>query len=496
MNTKIKNLILVLFILLPFVNMQTVIADESGSESEPEEAPASQPLDGVCSPNVSQILQDNNVTWSVTASGGSGSYTYNWSGDQGLSGSGSSITNFYTNPGHMNATVEISDGSETIEVDCDPVHIVAYLRFNSCFPEEISYTIGYGDTFWRANISGGVGPYTIIWDINDNLQGPGSTQIDVNYSTPGEKFASILGVTSGDGQTLSDISPANPSVIDANNPVSCTQSIMVYEEDIPAEGLQASCSANISSINEGGSVTWSVNYSGGFAPYIINWDGTDGLNGSSQSITTTYDSAGTKNASVTIQDSGVNPSFRMVNCGSVIVNSASGGNTGGGGGGSSSTGGGNSTGGSTTSNHDQSDDSDQTDQSEDGTIDNQLSPEAAQLILAFATANQTANQSSPETQVSIDINQESDAQEGADTESEEGSVNQLENSDESQESELVEDKELEESEEEDNNFALANISIVRDMSLITYALVGSIAISGVFGARYFLSKKKKQWWQL
>ncbi len=307
---------MLLIIIIPVLSFSFVMADEESSE----QAPSSTPLAGTCSANVAQILQDNNVSWTVNPSGGSGSYTYSWSGDQGLSGSGSSVTNFYADSGYANASVTISDGVDTLEVDCDPVQIIAYLRFNSCGADEISYTIGYGPTFWSASISGGVGPYTIEWAIDDGLNGSGSTKEYIEYVTAGQKNAQILGVSSGDGQTLSTISPANPTIINAGNPVTCSPNIMVYEDQVPVEEFQVSCSANVNSAYTGASVTWSAQISGGFEPYNLTWSGTDDLSGNTQSITTSYDVVGTKNATLLVTDSAISNNFKNVSCGSVEVN--------------------------------------------------------------------------------------------------------------------------------------------------------------------------------
>ena len=67
-----------------------------------------------CSANNSQIDTNNpqaNITWTGVASGGSGNYTYSWSGD--ASGSGQSIIDAYNTTGTKNGKITIYDNSST-----------------------------------------------------------------------------------------------------------------------------------------------------------------------------------------------------------------------------------------------------------------------------------------------------------------------------------------------------------------------------------------------
>lgn len=68
----------------------------------------------------------------------------------------------------------------------------------------------------------------------------------------------------------------------------------------PLPSLAVSCSVFPTSANTGQNVTWSASPSGGSGSYTYSWSGTDGLSGSTQSVTRTYSTAGTKTASVTV----------------------------------------------------------------------------------------------------------------------------------------------------------------------------------------------------
>ncbi len=68
--------------------------------------------------------------------------------------------------------------------------------------------------------------------------------------------------------------------------------------NVPA--LSVSCSVLQTSLSVGQTTVWTVQSSGGTGSYIYTWSGTDGLSGNNQSISKSYSSAGTKNASVNV----------------------------------------------------------------------------------------------------------------------------------------------------------------------------------------------------
>ena len=68
------------------------------------------------------------VTWAVEVTGGTGQYSYSWSGSGGLSGTGNSATQSYSTAGQKNATVLISSNGQTISQSCgDSVNVRAYV---------------------------------------------------------------------------------------------------------------------------------------------------------------------------------------------------------------------------------------------------------------------------------------------------------------------------------------------------------------------------------
>ena len=68
------------------------------------------------------------VTWSVEVTGGTGQYTYSWSGSDGLAGTGASAVQSYSTAGQKNATVLINSNGQTISQACgDSVTVRAYV---------------------------------------------------------------------------------------------------------------------------------------------------------------------------------------------------------------------------------------------------------------------------------------------------------------------------------------------------------------------------------
>lgn len=72
----------------------------------------------------------------------------------------------------------------------------------------------------------------------------------------------------------------------------------------PPKPLAVSCSGSPNPAGLNQTVTWSSLVAGGTAPYSYSWSGTNALSGSTQTVTKAYTTPGTKNATVTVTDSG------------------------------------------------------------------------------------------------------------------------------------------------------------------------------------------------
>jgi len=73
--------------------------------------PSSNTLLVSCSANPNPVALNTPTTFTATVSGVTGSYFYSWIGDDGLSGSGQSITKSYSSKGWKNATINIKDSN-------------------------------------------------------------------------------------------------------------------------------------------------------------------------------------------------------------------------------------------------------------------------------------------------------------------------------------------------------------------------------------------------
>lgn len=177
----------------------------------------------------------------------------------------------------------------------------------SCYPNTSSTNIGNTIT-WRASVSGGTGSYSYVWSGTEGLSGSGSSVSKAYYST-GTKYASVI-IYSGN-QTV-NISCNNTVSIYQNTystsyPVYYQQPVVIqtptYVQPVYAQNnssLDIGCYADPSSIATNQPITWSVEVTGGLAPYRYSWTGSDGLTGSQSSVTKYYSSSGDKSAIISV----------------------------------------------------------------------------------------------------------------------------------------------------------------------------------------------------
>ncbi len=245
---------------------------------------AADPVSVSCSPNISAIQSGDSVTWSAEVSGGDESYTYDWSDEDGNSGSDETFDATYSTASD-NITISkiaeltVTDGlGESATAECE-VTIIGELTFSSCSANEVSGETGV-PIDWSANVVGGLEPYTFAWTGSDGLSGD-SDLVSKNYTSPGTKTASITAISSDDGQTIV-------------GPFDCG-SVEIYSTPTV---LTATCSAASSKVKQNALATWDATISGGSAPYSITWTGSDGLSGESETITKTYTTVGIKTATI------------------------------------------------------------------------------------------------------------------------------------------------------------------------------------------------------
>ena len=72
-------------------------------------------LSASCYPSITSTVTGIPVTWTVAPTGGDGSYTYSWSGDDGLTGTTSTLIKTYTTLGTKTASMIVSSGGSSTE---------------------------------------------------------------------------------------------------------------------------------------------------------------------------------------------------------------------------------------------------------------------------------------------------------------------------------------------------------------------------------------------
>ena len=188
----------------------------------------------------------------------------------------------------------------------------------SCYSSPITTYVG-NVVQWSSSVNGGAGTYNITWYGDEGLSGYGSS-ISKSYNTIGSKSASMT-VVSG-GQTISVncsdtinvlASPYGYSYYNNNNYNS-------YNNSNNYATLSANCTPNITYAGVGSTVTWTATVSGGNGFYTYAWYGSDGIYGSNQSTTFTYNTIGTKSAYVIVTSNGQTTTSYCTNAVTIAAN--------------------------------------------------------------------------------------------------------------------------------------------------------------------------------
>ena len=273
---------------------------------------ASTPLTGSCYAQNTSVSAGQSVTWSGSAAGGNGVYTYSWNGTDGFSGYGQSISMTYYTSGTKVANLTITSNGQSISIPCSSSIIVFGNNYNNggynynynnnyyttslqvaCSANTSSVPVGAA-VLWNSAVTGGNGSYSYSWSGTDGLYGSNSS-ISTSYGNTGIKTATLT-VYSG-GQTISQQCSNTVSV--GTNGQYGNQYNYNYQNNSNGD-LSIACAVGSTNVAVGSPVTWSVEVSGGNQPYSYAWTGTDGFSGSQSSVVTEYSTRGTKSATVTV----------------------------------------------------------------------------------------------------------------------------------------------------------------------------------------------------
>lgn len=141
-------------------------------------------------PNPAIVNQD--VTWAVWVTGGSGVYNYTWTGDEGLNDtSGRVVHKRYAYTGPKNATVSVhSTDGQTVNLNSS-VSVWSWNGFSSldCYASPIEAIVGKPVT-WTVIPDPPNSGYNYLWTGSDGLYGT-TQSVQKTYSTLGLKHAQV-----------------------------------------------------------------------------------------------------------------------------------------------------------------------------------------------------------------------------------------------------------------------------------------------------------------
>ncbi len=279
------------------------------------------PLQVQCYPMPLSASTGQNISWVASAYGGNNSYYYTWTGTDGLSGYGSSISKTYYASGYKSASVTVTSGGQTVSKNCDGTVNVYGDNYNYYTPNPnyygptnnyYPYTNNYYTTLtlscnisstyantggyvtWNAYPAGGNGTYTYSWSGTDGLYGS-SQSVYYTYPNPGQKTATVT--VYSNGQSMTQVcGTVNVGGNYVNNTYTNYNN---YNSN--NNGLDVACFSDPTSVKVNQPATWRAEVTGGAAPYTYSWTGTNGLTGIDSSVIKYYEMAGEKSAVVTIR---------------------------------------------------------------------------------------------------------------------------------------------------------------------------------------------------
>lgn len=260
-------------------------------------------LTASCSVSPASIAAGSSATWTAVPSGGTGVYTYSWSGTDGLTGSGSSVVFPYATPGPKTASVTVTSGTQSITQACSNS-----LTVNPAAQPDVTVsvapsgsagvTVGSNTTYTGSINNTGTAIATGVPNVLQILDSTGTTNIarvaaspatiNIPVNTPQAVSASYAFLSAGTYQIrfCGNMNTAGTQVISessfGNNCGPMTQ------VTVSAAGpATTACTVSQTSLpSTGGSVTYSANPSASVsAPYT--WTPSDGVGSYGSGVTAT-----------------------------------------------------------------------------------------------------------------------------------------------------------------------------------------------------------------
>ncbi|MEI8062048.1 MAG: hypothetical protein WCG97_02010 [bacterium] len=177
--------------------------------------------------------------------------------------------------------------------DYTPIQIIPGVSV-SCVADKTTAKIGEAVT-WNMTPSGGSGSYTYFWEGTDQhtypAAAPQKASLTKTYTAKGLKDmkVAIIDKYSGSNSAVNNGGPWNKC-----NTVNVT-------DDVQGGPLTQSCTPSSATVAINQPVTWTINKSGGYAPYTYDLGDASG-HVSSGTITRTYTTLGTKTMNYSLAD--------------------------------------------------------------------------------------------------------------------------------------------------------------------------------------------------
>lgn len=235
-----------------------------------------EPALGVSGNAVPSVVESGQpATFSASAIGGTGPYSYLWKFGDGSSQAAGTATHAYAAPGTFVANVTATDSAGVPAVASATVTVLAgpTARMSAQpSPTDVGRPVAF-----TGSVSGGSPPYTMTWSFGDLTSGAGLTATHAygapgNYSVEFQATDAVLGYGDSFGRVIVNPLPSIDAIASTSTP------------------------------EVGSNVSFSASVSGGTGPFVYLWSFGDGGTATTASATHVFASAGSTTVSVEVSD--------------------------------------------------------------------------------------------------------------------------------------------------------------------------------------------------
>lgn len=198
-------------------------------------------LTASCNASPSSVEVDSYINWSASVSGGTGAYTYAWTGTDGLYGNSSVVSRYYSNTGTKYGYLTVTSGGQTVNTSCSARVKEDNNNYDddltvSCYANPTTMQVGTRMN-WYANVSGGDGDYDYDWSGTDGLNSS-SRSPAMTYYDSGRKSATVRVYSNGQSVSRTCYATVNQNSVLAFSQSNQTPiESAVYLSQVPYTGL-------------------------------------------------------------------------------------------------------------------------------------------------------------------------------------------------------------------------------------------------------------------